>query len=151
LCNLAAQSAVAAKGSVQAGSGERTDGAGDGTWEIIYFKLYKTQIPVVELAIETAALMLGTDKSLGLLSGDDLCGFSRGGEPGQWEPRGAVAVHLKVLQVPARRTEAGVCSTNRESILNRIPSKSPRLRLDSQSYGRDGKWPEMSIFQVNYA
>ncbi len=29
-------------------------------WEIIYFKLYKTQIPVVEQAIETAALMLGT-------------------------------------------------------------------------------------------
>ena len=34
-------------------------------WEIIYFKLYKTQIPVVEQAIETAAMMLGTDKSRG--------------------------------------------------------------------------------------
>jgi hypothetical protein len=34
-------------------------------WEIIYFKLYKTQIPVVEQAIEAAALMLGTDKSRG--------------------------------------------------------------------------------------
>ena len=34
-------------------------------WEIIYFKLYKTQIPVVEQALETAALMLGTDKSRG--------------------------------------------------------------------------------------
>ncbi len=34
-------------------------------WEIIYFKLYKTQIPIVEQAIETAALMLGTDKSRG--------------------------------------------------------------------------------------
>ena len=33
--------------------------------EIIYFKLYKTQIPVVEQAMETAALMLGTDKSRG--------------------------------------------------------------------------------------
>ena len=33
--------------------------------EIIYFKLYKTQLPVVEQAIETAALMLGTDKSRG--------------------------------------------------------------------------------------
>ena len=33
--------------------------------EIIYFKLYKTQIPVVEQAIETAALMLGSDKSRG--------------------------------------------------------------------------------------
>jgi hypothetical protein len=34
-------------------------------WEIIYFKLYKSQLPVVERAIETAALMLGTDKSRG--------------------------------------------------------------------------------------
>jgi hypothetical protein len=34
-------------------------------WEIIYFKLYKSQLPVVEQALETAALMLGTDKSRG--------------------------------------------------------------------------------------
>jgi hypothetical protein len=27
--------------------------------EIVYFKLYKSQLPVVEHAIETAALMLG--------------------------------------------------------------------------------------------
>jgi hypothetical protein len=34
-------------------------------WEIIYFKLYKTQLPVVERALEIAALMLGSDKSRG--------------------------------------------------------------------------------------
>jgi hypothetical protein len=34
-------------------------------WEIIYFKLYKSQLPVVEQALETAALMLGTNKSRG--------------------------------------------------------------------------------------
>ena len=34
-------------------------------WEIIYFKLYNSQLPVVEQALETAALMLGTDKSRG--------------------------------------------------------------------------------------
>jgi hypothetical protein len=34
-------------------------------WEIIYFKIYKSQLPVVEKALETAALMLGTDKSRG--------------------------------------------------------------------------------------
>jgi hypothetical protein len=34
-------------------------------WEIIYFKLYKSQLPVVEKAVETAALMLGSDKSRG--------------------------------------------------------------------------------------
>jgi hypothetical protein len=34
-------------------------------WEIIYFKIYKSQIPVVEKVRETAGLMLGTDKSRG--------------------------------------------------------------------------------------
>jgi hypothetical protein len=33
--------------------------------ELIYFKIYKSQIPVIEQAIDTAALMLGTDKSRG--------------------------------------------------------------------------------------
>jgi hypothetical protein len=33
--------------------------------EIIYFKLYQSQVPVIEQAIETAALMLGSDKSRG--------------------------------------------------------------------------------------
>jgi len=35
-------------------------------WEIIHFKLYKSQMPVVEKAVETAALMLGSDKSGGI-------------------------------------------------------------------------------------
>jgi hypothetical protein len=43
LCNLAAQGSLTAQG----------------------FKLYKSQIPVIEQAMETAALMLGTDKSRG--------------------------------------------------------------------------------------
>jgi len=34
-------------------------------WELIYFKLYQSQMPVIEKAIETAALMLGSDRSRG--------------------------------------------------------------------------------------
>src|ERR1051325_587108 len=48
--------------------------------EVIYFKLYKSQIPVVEQAIETAAMMLGTDKSRGycleMICADFLAGAS---------------------------------------------------------------------------
>ena len=33
--------------------------------ELIYFKIYKSQIPVIEQAIETAGLVLGSDKSRG--------------------------------------------------------------------------------------
>jgi hypothetical protein len=34
-------------------------------WEIIYFRLYQSQMPIIEKAIETAALMLGSDRSRG--------------------------------------------------------------------------------------
>jgi hypothetical protein len=48
--------------------------------EIIYFKLYKSQIPVVEQALETAGLMLGTGKSRGycleMICADFLAGAS---------------------------------------------------------------------------
>jgi hypothetical protein len=49
-------------------------------WEIIYFKLFKSQLPVIEQALETAALMLGTDKSRGycleMICADFLAGAS---------------------------------------------------------------------------
>jgi hypothetical protein len=54
--------------------------------EIIYFKIYKSQVPVIEQAIETAALMLGTDKSRGycleMICADFLAGANLdGGNP----------------------------------------------------------------------
>jgi hypothetical protein len=36
-------------------------------WEILYFKVYKSQLQVVEQALEAAALMLGSDRSRGYL------------------------------------------------------------------------------------
>src|SRR5713226_5079843 len=49
-------------------------------WEIIYFKLYKSQIPIIEQAIGIAALMLGSDKSRGycleMICADFLAGAS---------------------------------------------------------------------------
>ena len=51
--------------SSSSGRWKRNSGRETEPWEIIYFKLYKSQIPVIEQAIETAALMLGTDKSRG--------------------------------------------------------------------------------------
>ena len=34
-------------------------------WELLYFKVYKSQLVVIERALETAGLMLGTNKSRG--------------------------------------------------------------------------------------
>ena len=51
--------------------------------ELIYFKVYRSQIPVIEQAIETAALMLGSDKSRGycleMICADFLAGASMDG------------------------------------------------------------------------
>jgi hypothetical protein len=52
------------------------------SWEIIYFKRYKSQLLVVEKALETAGLMLGTDKSRGycleMICADFLAGAGLG-------------------------------------------------------------------------
>lgn len=49
-------------------------------WEILYFKAYKSQLPVIEQAVETAGLMLGSDKSRGycleMICADFLAGVS---------------------------------------------------------------------------
>jgi len=49
-------------------------------WEILYFKAYKSQLPVIEQALESAALMLGSDTSRGycleMICADFLAGVS---------------------------------------------------------------------------
>jgi hypothetical protein len=50
------------------------------SWEILYFKVYKSQLPIVERALEVAGLMLGSDKSRGycleMICADFLAGAS---------------------------------------------------------------------------
>ena len=50
------------------------------SWEILYFKAYKSQLPVIEQALGAAALMLGSDKSRGycleMICADFLAGAS---------------------------------------------------------------------------
>ena len=81
-------------------------------WEIIYFKLYKSQLPVLEQALETAALMLGSDKSRGycleMICADFLAGSST--QENQWE---ALVISLEQLYriLPA---------DHREQLLNRL-------------------------------
>src|SRR3989454_3427817 len=65
LCNLVAQGPFAPKEQFKREVDKELTGKDTEPWEIIYFKLYQSQIPVVEQAIDTVALMLGTDKSRG--------------------------------------------------------------------------------------
>ena len=49
-------------------------------WEVLYFKIFKSQIPIIEHALETASLMLGAKKSRGycfeMICADFLAGAS---------------------------------------------------------------------------
>jgi len=53
--------------------------------ELIYFKVYRSQLPVIEQALETAGRMLGTDKSRGycleMICADFLAGVNVGADP----------------------------------------------------------------------
>jgi len=51
-------------------------------WELLYFKVYESQLVVIEQALETVGLMLGTDKSRGycleMICADFLAGANLG-------------------------------------------------------------------------
>jgi len=65
LCNLLLKARKLPKDQLKREVEKELTGRESEPREIIYFKLYKTQIPAIEQAIETAAMMLGTDKSRG--------------------------------------------------------------------------------------
>ena len=75
-------------------------------WEILYFKAYKSQLPVIEQALEKAGLMLGTDKSRGycleMICADFLAGVSL--ETGSQDTLLACLIRLVIgLQKPQRK------------------------------------------------
>jgi hypothetical protein len=82
-------------------------------------------MPVVEKAIETAALMLGTDRSRGLLFGNDLRGLPGWSQPRQWEPGNLAVLDDEILQVSARRAAAGILGRlGRKGIMSRLAKQS---------------------------
>jgi hypothetical protein len=80
--------------------------------ELIYFKVYKSQIPVIEQAIETAARMLGSDRSRGYCL-EMICGLSRGGESGQRRSGDAALFHEEIFSISIEWSEAGVFQEHR--------------------------------------
>jgi hypothetical protein len=75
--------------------------------ELIYFKVYKSQIPVIEQAIETAARMLGTDKSRGYCLEMICADFLAGAHLDNDDPEILLHSISPLLQILARRTAAG--------------------------------------------
>ena len=84
--------------------------------ELIYFKVYKSQIPVIEQAIETAALMLGSDKSRGycleMICADFLAGACLDGNHPEILLR-SITRYYKFL--PSPQQEAFLSEVNRKA------------------------------------
>jgi hypothetical protein len=73
--------------------------------ELIYFKVYKSQIPVIEQAIETAGLMLGSDKSRGycleMICADFLAGAHLDGSDPEMLLQ-SISRYYKFLPIPQK-------------------------------------------------
>jgi hypothetical protein len=73
--------------------------------ELIYFKVYKSQVPIIEQAIETAALMLGSDKSRGycleMICADFLAGANMDGSDPEVLLR-SISRYYRFLPAPQR-------------------------------------------------
>jgi len=66
--------------------------------ELIYFKVYKSQAPVIEQAIDTAALMLGSDKSRGYCLEMICADFLAGAHLEDADPRILLSSTLRLFQ-----------------------------------------------------
>ena len=92
-------------------------------------------MPVIERAIETAALMLGSDRSRGYCLEMICADFLAGANLGQRRSRDAAVLDDEVLQVSTRGAAAAIPVLPRsESFVTGILLKRPRLRLDPHSY-----------------
>jgi hypothetical protein len=103
--------------------------------KIIYFKLYQSQLPVIERAIEKGGSDAGKRPISRLLFRNDLCGLPGRGSPGPRRPGDAAVFDDKVLQISTRAAATGISwKSQRESIMSPIGPKSTPLRLDSASF-----------------
>ena len=85
-------------------------------WEIVYFKLYQSQIPVIDKAIETAALMLGSDRSRGYCLEMICADFLAGANLDNGDPETLLFSAKRFFQfLPAEQRQAFLQALNEEA------------------------------------
>ncbi|MFZ1975634.1 MAG: hypothetical protein WAU89_22510 [Candidatus Acidiferrales bacterium] len=86
-------------------------------WEMLYFKVYKSQLAVIEQALETASLMLGGQKARGycleMICADFLAGASL-----------QDSINVESLLLALSRTYLLLPTSQRQEFLQRIPKAS---------------------------
>ena len=71
-------------------------------WELLYFKIYKSQLGVIERALETAGLMLGADKSRGYCLEMICADFLAGANIEEANPKASVLSLRRVFELLPR-------------------------------------------------
>jgi hypothetical protein len=76
-------------------------------YELVTFKLYRSQLPVVEQALETASLMLGSDKSRGYCLEMICADFLAGVQVENGSPDSLLSVVLRLVRLlPSEQKQA---------------------------------------------
>ena len=102
--------------------------------ELVYFRLFKSQLAAIEQALETASLMLGFRQVPGLRPRNDLRGF-----PGWSQFAGRQSRHSGSGRSPARRdaanrTKRAGSSRRGRNIRSRAVPKQGRKQLAPEAY-----------------
>ncbi|MGA9208432.1 MAG: HNH endonuclease [Terriglobales bacterium] len=104
--------------------------------ELIYFKVYKSQAPVIEQAIDTAALMLGSDKSRGYCLEMICADFLAGAHVENGDPKILLFSMLRLFRFSASRAEAGIPAAGSGGCVKPFPANRRRIRLGTNAYHR---------------
>ena len=102
--------------------------------ELIYFKVYKSQLPVIEQAIDTAALMLGSDKSRGYCLEMICADFLAGAQLGDGDAKVLLSSTWRLFQfLPGEQKREFLRRAGGGRVSQPLP-KCRRLRLDADAY-----------------
>ena len=135
LCTLGAQGERDAEGGIQTGSGETPDREGERAVGDALFQGLQEPTGGHRAGTRDRFVDARRPKGAGLLSRDDLRGFSGRREPGRLRQLrlsslGAQSNLHAAPELPA----AGVLAADPEGVMNSRVSRQPRLRLDRDSY-----------------
>jgi hypothetical protein len=103
--------------------------------ELIYFKVYKSQIPVIEQAIETAAMMLGSDKSRGYCLEMICADFLAGANLDSGQPDVLLHSLSHYFQfLPGQQKQAFVQMLNGKHAVSDFLQKHVPIRVEGSEY-----------------
>ncbi len=114
--------------------------------ELIYFKVYKSQAPVIEQAIDTAALMLGSDKARGYCLEMICADFLAGAHLENGDPRILLFSMLRLFRFLSAAQKQEFLSGGNRGRVKSSSGERRRIRLGADAYrtlrrkilGRDG-------------